>query len=806
MRDDCIRAVTKAAAELGRTLTAADLRGIQTRIAQARRVLAASDPKYKDMTEGEQVVAAGKQAAQDIAFEKKRTAMNVARQIIAHDTNQTFMQAQAAKGENGFAAGKRIATTYQNRGANVRSQEQIRQGIVNNSVRRFDKLAQVTSKYFGFLTNKSAVRDIVRESRGEDTHNGTAKEAWKAISDVLEDLRQQFNDAGGAIRKLAYGYIPQHWDWYRASKVDADTFVNDFFPRVDRNTLVNENGSLMSDSQVKALLADFHDSVRTDGASDINPGAIGQKALKNRRQERRVIHLKDADSWMDMQAKYGTGSLLEGLVSHVNGMARDIAAMKTWGPNVEAGQKAFLDEAEKAAAGKLTPAEIAQQRYEAQAFMDVAGGKIGPMANPRIARMAANVRSVMLVKLGSSAISALSDGANVRAIARANSIPQIRAWVHQMKAWSSSDYRQFIRSQGAGIEAISHQTARFAEEVTQHGMPSQIANSLLRVFGLNFIDNVRRTGTAGMLMEHLGHLVSQHETVPEGTVIASRGISNETWQVWRQAKLDRDMLTPDSIARVEGLDPKARRQAMQDLTGAMASDVDTVVPMPTDRTRARVQAKLGSANFARGTIGGELMRSMLQFKGFPLAMFGNAWQRMAGLPTTGSKVLYAAEFIATASILGAVSVQLKELANGKNPQDMTDPKFAGRAFVQGGALGLYGDTLKAVVDPYGFALGDQLGPTVSTAEDIEKLFHSGNRAGTAIRLAKGFTPEPFYAKAAIDHLIFQRLQDYYSPGYAQRAQQSAVKDFNNGYYWPPSTAQQVTAPQAPNFNTAIGRR
>jgi hypothetical protein len=310
----------------------------------------------------------------------------------------------------------------------------------------------------------------------------------------------------------------------------------------------------------------------------------------------------------------------------------------------------------------------------------------------------------------------------------------------------------------------------------------------------------------GVIMEHLGHLVAKHETVPEGTVIASRGISNETWQIWRQAKLDRGMLTPDSVGRVEGISASARRNAMQDLTGAMAADVDTVVPMPTDRTRAKVQAALGSANFARGTVGGELMRSMLQFKGFPLAMFGNAYRRMAGIPTLGGKVLYASEFIATATILGAVSVQLKELANGKNPQDMTDPKFAGRAFVQGGALGLYGDTLKAVVDPYGFALGDQLGPTVSTVSDLEKLFTKGNRGSTATHLLRGLTPEPFYAKAALDHLIFQRMQDYFSPGYAIRAQQKAQEDFHNGYYWAPSTARNIPAPQVPNFNTAVGRK
>jgi len=790
---------------MGKTLNAKDLQRIEMRIGKAKQILASSDPEYAKLTPGEQMAAAAKQAAEDIVFEKKRAAINVARQIVAHDINHRFMEAQAPK-ENRFAALRRIAVVDQDRGANVRAQEQVRQGIVKDSLRQLQQVADVTSKYFGFLTNRAAVRDMIREGMGEDSHNPTAKAAWKAWADVAENLRQQFNEAGGAIRKLSYGYVPQRWDWYKASKVSTEEFIGDFLPRLRRDAYFNENGSPMTDGQLRDFLAKAHDSIRTDGASDLEPGEQGESALKNRRQERRVIHLKDGDAWMDMQAKYGQGSMLEAMIGHVNGMARDIAAMKTWGPNADAGFKTMLDMAEKAESKRMAPDKIAAERYKTQVSYDIASGKLGPMANPTIARMAQNVRALMMFKLGSSAISALSDGANVRAIARANNIPQIKAWLHQMKAWTSSDYRQFVRSQGAGIEATVGHINRFAEEVTHAGMPMQIATSLLRVFGLNFVDGVRRTGMGGVMMEHLGSLVAKHETVPEGTVIASRGITNDTWQIWRQAKLERGMLTPDSVGRVEGLTPSMRRQAMQDLTGAMASDVDTVVPMPTDRTRAKVQAALGAANFARGTVGGELMRSLLQFKGFPLAMFGNAMRRMAGIPTLKGKAFYAAEFIATASILGAVSVQLKELANGKNPQDMTDPKFAGRAFVQGGALGLYGDTLKAVVDPYGFALGDQLGPTVSTIEDFEKLFTKGNRGATGTQLLRGMTPEPFYAKAAIDHLIFQRMQDYFSPGYGMRAQQRAQADFHNGFYWQPSTSRNIPAPQAPNFRTAIGKR
>ena len=61
-------------------------------------------------------------------------------------------------------------------------------------------------------------------------------------------------------------------------------------------------------------------------------------------------------------------------------------------------------------------------------------------------------------------------------------------------------------------------------------------------------------------------------------------------------------------------------------------------------------------------------------------------------------------------------------------------------------------------------------------------------------------------KASFDHLIFQRLQDYYAPGYASRQQQNAQKAYNTTQYWPASTAARIAPIQAPNLKTAIGER
>jgi hypothetical protein len=41
--------------------------------------------------------------------------------------------------------------------------------------------------------------------------------------------------------------------------------------------------------------------------------------------------------------------------------------------------------------------------------------------------------------------------------------------------------------------------------------------------------------------------------------------------------------------------------------------------------------------------------------------------------------------------MGVISVPVRNLPKGKEPQDMSEPGFWGRAFTQGGGAGIFGD-------------------------------------------------------------------------------------------------------------------
>ena len=59
----------------------------------------------------------------------------------------------------------------------------------------------------------------------------------------------------------------------------------------------------------------------------------------------------------------------------------------------------------------------------------------------------------------------------------------------------------------------------------------------------------------------------------------------------------------------------------------------------------------------------------------------------------------------------------------------------------------------------------------------------------------------WYAKAAIDHLALQDLQETLSPGYLNKMKARAYKDFKQRYWWEPGESMPD---RAPDFAAAMG--
>ena len=322
--------------------------------------------------------------------------------------------------------------------------------------------------------------------------------------------------------------------------------------------------------------------------------------------------------------------------------------------------------------------------------------------------------------------------------------------------------------------------------------------------------------------------------IPEAKIYeASKGRIAEL-QAEMQAKID-------GINKMGAMTPEAKAQSIADWSkvyGEQIADVtDTarrnavlrllaVVQEETDMAVIRPGAAdkfLTGAGMERGTWKGELTRSFFQFKAFPLAMISRHFMRGMSMDTAGGKALYLGSLIAGTTILGAVSQSVNDLLSGKDLRNYNP--FEGErgarnwmaAFLKGGSLGLYGDFLfsGATQNNQAGPIAAALGPVAGLVEEAFKITQGNivqalqgkdtNFGAEAVRFVKGNTPGAnlWYAKAALDHIVFHQLQEYFSPGYLAQMQRRAEKEFGQQFWWTPGTG--TDGMRAPELGNALGK-
>jgi len=159
--------------------------------------------------------------------------------------------------------------------------------------------------------------------------------------------------------------------------------------------------------------------------------------------------------------------------------------------------------------------------------------------------------------------------------------------------------------------------------------------------------------------------------------------------------------------------------------------------------------------------------------------------------------------------MGALANQLRNVVSGKNPDNIVEPQFWGNAILRGGGLGFYGDFLYGELTSHDTSLIPALmGPVATEAEQAWNV--TGGAAFKAargertdegaklIRFAKSEIPglNLWYTQAAMDHILWNDLQEAVSPGYLDRMMSKAQTERGTSYYWDP---HDKTPQQAPDL-------
>lgn len=840
MKDQCKAAVAKA---LGKaTLNQQEATNIENRIKDAMKSLAKKDiQNWRNLSDAEKLVKAGEFVAEDIQSQLKRKHAIAARDILTQNKNLALLDHPTLSASE--VVDRMVAAHGDMSG--IQSIDSKARAIA--SVYRGDLVDFYTNIKggLGVFTDAELVQKIVRERFNDSTGDPLAKKISDKMGEVFEGMRERFNRAGGDIGKLDDWGLPQTHSLEKIVLAGKQAWVQKAEGLIDTSKYVHEDGTYYSQQEIRELLEYSFDTLSSNGANKTEIGRQsfgGNSKVTSRHSESRVLHFKDAESWMEYQSEFGGMPFVDLVEAHINGLSKDIAMVENLGSSPRNSMRILMDAAEQKDWQKGIDAnDTGKSRKRAQTMFDEFSGQNTPqsevLANMGLAYRSMNVASM----LGGTTISSVTDQAMIAKTASIHGIAYRKTFgelISQLNPKNKED-RQLAHSLGLATEEMLGSIARWSDDglTSVHGksqklarVSSGIASQVMRISGLNALTAASKVGFTKMLMHKYGTLTRSKAWADldamDRELIEKTGLNERAWEVMRLADpvVDRkgnQLMSARSIYEIPDSDltrfgdpQKVRDEVATQFQAHLLDEQGMAVVEAGLRERTWM-----SAGQRKGTGMGELVKSMLQFKSFPAAFLMRHGSRAMAQDGVKGKAAYGVSLFAMTTLLGALAVQLKELANGNDPStmwDSDDPQkamnFWTRSAVQGGGLSILGDILVAGTDTSGRSTSDfMVGPLGSDVKAVLGLTVGNltqyyddkdtNAANEAFRLLKNKIPAQnlWYTKAATNRLVFDEIQDMIAPDYREKLLRKAERQHDRTRFW----GDDVGDIQMPDFERVV---
>ncbi|MDH3742132.1 MAG: hypothetical protein OER56_11110 [Hyphomicrobiales bacterium] len=700
----------------------------------------------------------------------------------------------------------------------------------------------VGSRRLSFRHGQARLDNVVREAFGTGTGDEAAKGLAKSWFETSEWLRRRFNAAGGAIAKLENWGLPQQHNALALRKVGRQAWKQEIVPLLDPGRMRDPlTGRALTPQDLDEALDHVFESITTDGWNTREPQRrpFGRGALGNQHAEHRFLVFKSPDDWLTYQRNFGEGDPFSAMMRHINVMARDIAHMERFGPNpnatIEWMKQSIQKEAAKASNGQPSKFNVkkaanadSKSRSKINKIETIwadMNGSLNTPVNVRSANVMGGLRNIITSSiLGQAFLSAIGDTGLSLMARQFNGLPMTSTVNDIVKQFRRANRRDAVAA-GLILDAAEHtftQQARYAGSLAGPQWTSYLTDRVLTWTALTpWTQSARHAFGMSFQRASADMRALQFAELPPmfADMFRRWGLDADDWNQLRaiephDAGSGATFLRPQEVAKI---DQKLADRYLE----MILQETEFAVPSSTPRSRALITGK-----GRPGTFWGEVQNSFLMFKSFGAA-FGvlNTHRVLDAVFDNGGKMRaaggkYAGGVLLSMTLLGGLSLQLKQLASGRDPRDVytgeakDSLQFLGAAALQGGGLGLYGDFLFADVNRYGGGFAASLsGPAIEHLWDAWTL-----TGGNAIEMANGKNWEEsgagrefvkflggntpggnmWWAKLGYERMVLDQLQYLIDPranASFKRKQKFWEREFGQEYFWRPGQLAPDRAPQ-----------
>ncbi|TGQ11233.1 hypothetical protein EN858_15030 [Mesorhizobium sp. M4B.F.Ca.ET.215.01.1.1] len=645
------------------------------------------------------------------------------------------------------------------------------------------------------------------------TGNKDAQLVAKTFATYAEMSRTDLNKLGASIGKLDGWAGAQTHDDMKMIAAGKEAWISSILPKLD---LARTFPDVSSAGEIEEALSGIYDTLVTGMPNKPTPKELGQRVnpanLAKSLGKSRVLHFKDADAALSYRDEFGFGTTTSGMVAHLRSASRMAANMEALGPNPELMFGSLVDGLKRSIKedASLSPAEkikrmkgLTTDAGQLRHAIDISTGMISRPVDVTAAKIGGDIRAVQsMAKLGAAIWSSMSDTVTAGLASQFRGSGFFKGFVAQLDGLRhgrpKGEMAEISYLLGEGFDGIiGHIVSPAAAVDGPVGRLSKAQETFFRWNGLSWWTDIQRASAGRMISAEMGmRAKAAFADLPANYrhVLGLHGIGEKQWEAIRKIE-GRDIggkayITPDQVRNLPdeavaglGKDADTARHDLEMALHRFVADETSYGVIETD-ARSRRTTTWGTRP---GTLAGEGIRFIMQFKGFPIAFSQRVIGRAAFGFRQGAKLEQTAHIgtlIAGLTMAGYAAMTMKDLTRGYwPPRDPTDIKTWEAAFVQGGAAGIYGDYLFGRVNRFGSGIAETaMGPALGTAFDAMDLILKARDASISadeqVKLADwlNFTTQNtpfanlFYVRPALDFLFLNSMREAASPGFMRKTE------------------------------------
>lgn len=835
---DCINTIQAAAKAAGRELNEQEMvelvDGLQQRIKALRaadEMLGAEDAALKA---ADDLSAESLQAAK---LEKRNAAINARRRLEAIGYIRSTWSDRPDLGLESFLVGTNVARAGARRSV-AAEQKQLSNAYIAGFLNDMEQ-----ADLLPFLTrgdNDSEIADALWRIGTDRPLDGLGRESVE-IARIMQKYqtaaRSDANRAGAEIRDLPGYIVRQSHDPYKLERAGFAQWRDEISGLLDERTFegVTDRSEFLL-AAYNGLVSGVHLKASTPEAS----GFKGPRNLAKKVSAERVLHFKDGLSWHQYNKAYGTGSLREAFLGGLDRAGQNTGLMRRLGTNPESNWEAILDDLQRDLMDK--PVEMRRFQTDRRGWLKTRFAEVDGTArlavNQQAARVASNIRALQsMAKLGGAVISAVTDlpvAASEMRYQGKGMLSSMGTLIGGMvKGRKPAEQREILSSLGVFFDNVRGDVvSKFSADDSLGGKMSGLQQKFFKLNGLTWWTDTMRSTAALMMSHHLAYnrAMNWDQMNPDlRRTLELFDFDAGRWDLVRGtgAKLadGREYMTTQGLDDIPEADLAAyltskgrtantaavaelREELGAQLRSYITDRASYAVIEPDARTRAIMRR-----GTQPGTVAGELLRFVGQFKAFPVAilqksfgreLYGRGYTPSAYAEGAGRELVQAlrsgngeklgiAQLLVWTTLFGYGAMTAKDLLKGREPRPADDAKTWVAAMLQGGALGIYGDFIFGEANRFGGGLiGSLAGPTAGAVEGLADVLYrvrdGDDAAAAAVRFGIQQTPflNLFYTRAALDYLVLYSVQEALNPGSLRRMERRIEKENGQSYLLAPS--------------------